>query len=73
MRRQHCRAGIPACHPGWRANASVGGDDEDNHSNDDAKDPEEGVDAPVQRGGVWIGFGRQGGEDYKSKMFFNRE
>ena len=51
----------------------MGGDDEDNHSNDDAKDPEEGVDAPVQRGGVWIGFGKHGGEDYKSKMFFNRE
>ena len=45
------------------------GDDEDNSSNDDAKDPEEGVDAPVQRRGVRIGFGRHG----KLKMLFDRE
>jgi hypothetical protein len=35
----------------------VRGDDEDNHGNDDAKNPEEGVDAAVEGSSVWISFG----------------
>ena len=40
--------------------ASVRGEDEDNHRHDEAKNPEERVDAPVQGSGVGIGFGRHG-------------
>jgi hypothetical protein len=39
-------------------NASVSSDDEDHRSNDNAKDPEEGVDAAVEGSSVGIGFGR---------------
>jgi len=38
----------------------VRGDEEDNRSNDDAKNPEEGVDAAMEGSGVWISFGRHG-------------
>jgi len=38
----------------------VRGEDEDNRSNDDAKNPEEGVDAAVEGRGEGIGFGRHG-------------
>jgi len=38
----------------------VRGDEEDNRSHGEAKDPEEGVNAVMQRRGVWIGFGRHG-------------
>ena len=38
----------------------VRGEEEDYSSNDDAKNPEEGVDAAVEGSGVGIGFGRHG-------------
>jgi len=41
----------------------VRGDDEDHRSNDNAKDPEEGVDAVMEGSSVGIGFGRHGSED----------
>ena len=44
-------------------NGLVGGEEEDYSSNDDAKNPEEGVDAAVEGSGVWIGFGRHGSEN----------
>jgi hypothetical protein len=36
------------------------GEEENNRSNDNAKDTKEGVDAAMQRRGVGIGFGRHG-------------
>ena len=39
------------------------GDDENNHRNDDAKDPEEGVDAVMEGSSVGIGFGRHESEN----------
>jgi hypothetical protein len=41
----------------------VRGDDENNHRNDEAKNPEEGVDVPVEGSGVWISFGGHGSEN----------
>ena len=38
-------------------------DDEDHRSDDNAKDPEEGVDAVMKRRGVRIGFGRHESEN----------
>jgi len=38
----------------------MSGQDEDNRSNDHAKNPEEGVDAAVEGSSVGIGFGRHG-------------
>ena len=69
-----CRASAPACRVGRqecppynsrnaRASASMSGEEEDNRSNDNAKDPEEGVDAAVERRGVGIGFGRHESEN----------
>ena len=46
--------------PITRARASVSGEYKDYRSNDDAKNPKEGVDAAVEGSGVWIGFGRHG-------------
>jgi hypothetical protein len=39
------------------------GDDEDHCSNDNAKDPEEGVDAVMEGSSVGIGFGRHESEN----------
>ena len=46
-------------------NGLVRGEEEDYSSNDDAKNPEEGVDAAMEGSGVWIGFRRHvsGGRD----------
>lgn len=44
----------------------MSGDDEDNRSNDDAKNRKIGVDAAVEGSGVWIGFGRHKAEDLLS-------
>jgi len=41
----------------------VRGDEEDNRSNDNAKDPEEGVDAVMEGSSVGIGFGRHESEN----------
>jgi hypothetical protein len=38
-------------------------EEEDNRGNDNAKDPEKGVDATVQQCGVGIGFGRHESEN----------
>ena len=46
-----------------RASALVRGDDEDHRSNENAKDPEEGVDAVMEGSSVGIGFGRHGGKN----------
>ena len=54
------------------------GEDEDNRSNDDAKNRKVGVDAAVEGSGVWIGFGRHGVGDllsvigYKLSVIGNR-
>ena len=41
------------------------GDYKDNHSNDDAKNPEAGVDAAVEGSGVWISFRRHSRRELK--------
>jgi hypothetical protein len=46
-----------------RASALVGGEDEDHRSNDNAKDPEEGVNAVMEGSSVGIGFGRHESEN----------
>ena len=46
-----------------RPSALVRGDDEDHCSNDNAKDPEEGVDAVMEGSSVGIGFGRHENEN----------
>jgi hypothetical protein len=46
-----------------RASALVRGDDEDHRSNENAKDPEEGVDAVMEGSSVGIGFGRHENEN----------
>jgi hypothetical protein len=43
----------------------VSGDDEDNRSNDDAKNRKIGVDTAVEGSGVWIDFGRHGKSEFK--------
>src|SRR6266481_1456985 len=43
-----------------RRSALVRGDDEDHRSDDNAKDPEKGVDAALEGSSVEIGFGRHG-------------
>jgi hypothetical protein len=52
--------------------ASVRGDDEDNHRNDEAKSPEEGIDAAVEGSGVGIGFGRHNGATLKKVTKLHR-
>jgi len=41
----------------------VRGEEEDNRSNDNAKNAEEGINPPVEWRGVRIGFGRHGSEN----------
>ena len=43
-----------------RASASVRGEEEDNRSNDDAKNAKEGINPSVEWRGVGIGFGWHG-------------
>jgi hypothetical protein len=57
MKTKHCGIGM------LHMNGLVGGEEEDYSSNDDAKNPKEGVDAAVKRRGVGIGFGRHGSEN----------
>ena len=47
-----------------RESASMSGEEENKRSGDNAKDPEAGVDAAMQRRGVRIGFGRHGAIGY---------
>ena len=67
---------LMGCSPSWEGvgqalslagltrvgSASVSSDDEDYRSNDNTKDPEEGVDAVMEGSSVGIGFGRHGGK-----------
>ena len=42
----------------WRASASVRSEEEDDRSNDNAKNAEEGINAAMKGSSVGIGFGR---------------
>ncbi len=53
-----------------RGTASVRGDYDDNRGNDDAKNPEEGVDAALEGSSVWIDFGRHGEGKIRNQKCF---